>query len=443
MNYRDAIYSPLSSLVDLGIKELESTLDNQESEELDKVLEFYYDVNDQLEEAYLAVNSNKIFNAIKNSLEELMSSEAVLIKKMIKLVSLSLFVEDNVEDLDASISICPENFTLSEYNGVSLPFYAFAHLNNLNNIDSIAYIDLGDIGEINFNENSYGFNNEILSILISKLNEVDGLSNKYILHRSDVFNYKRIESAFKTLCVMNRHVIHKPIISNSVYDITSFLDDITCEKSFNQFDESLIIISEINDRKDILGKFMNIYHVIESFMNKVPLVYLSNNNNGNVFKLRDFKRLYGNISKSELNSIINLFKCPEIGTKYWDVQVGSHVFSDLVKSKLTMIESHNDFNLSECDRFLSHFDLYDSNYFNQLKNGVNEAKYATLIYKVRCALVHNTETEYHISHFNLSASDSLFIDEILISPLITLISRLITDDGSNVWYKGQDLSLYG
>lgn len=435
------IYPPLKFFFEEVIDKVNQNLDKEENDELESSYEVIDGIIDRLNSQIEHNSTVQILSTIKNDVSQLsiFNIDEYQFSRIIPKLDLSIAIESNVEDLNKFVDLNTDDFSLTKFSSYTLPFEVYGYYNSSNPSHSFAYIDLSSK---DFDFEKSGLNLDMLACFIAKLETVEEFNSAYILHSCDAINERAIEAALKTLCVLDGHVIHEPKISSYKPNFSNYMNNVSCNNTFHQFDETLVIFSEMNERRDVIGKFLCLYHVIESFMNKVPLVHLASSNDGNVFKVRDFKVLYENISKSELDSIVKLFKKPDTGEKYWDVQLRTENFGELIIQELNAIQTTIGFNETECDKLFAKLGIAKKSGFKQLKNSLNEKTYATLIYKVRCATVHNKETEHHISHFNLSESDAIFIDKILIQPLTMLIARLLTDSQSNVWYKAKDISLY-
>jgi len=73
---------------------------------------------------------------------------------------------------------------------------------------------------------------------------------------------------------------------------------------YQQFNEVIDILSEYNDQqKDILDKFLRMYHIIENFMYKYPICELEQKTGGKMFSIRDFRNMYSKVNKDELDSL--------------------------------------------------------------------------------------------------------------------------------------------
>jgi hypothetical protein len=286
-----------------------------------------------------------------------------------------------------------------------------------------------------------GFNKQLLALflILTKDKTAEELDKPYILYRSDAV-YSHAISALMLQGVLQGKSVH--IEEPSCFQIipTGFEDKILPLKKYSQFQENLIILSEFNHGRGVLSKFLGMYQIIESFMFKVPLVDLGVRNGGNLFSIRDFRSLYETTNGKELKLIENLFKDPLIGN-FWFRGVNNQNFKDIVTFEVGDLTNKTGFNIDDCNTFLKKLNI-DGLLSVSTLNGLNAKLYSKLVYALRNAVVHNKETEFHLSHFNMNLSVATFIDFVIISPLAKLIFELLTDDSSPVWYHGPEIKLY-
>jgi len=76
---------------------------------------------------------------------------------------------------------------------------------------------------------------------------------------------------------------------------------------YQQWSDVLDVLSEYNSRDEVLLKYLTIYHVIENFMFKLPIVGLERQQIGRMFSIREFRRLYQKVEMAELDALKQLF----------------------------------------------------------------------------------------------------------------------------------------
>ncbi|PTO99949.1 hypothetical protein CWN88_16390 [Vibrio splendidus] len=213
--------------------------------------------------------------------------------------------------------------------------------------------------------------------------------------------------------------------------------------TLQQFDDNLIILSEYNSRKEILNKFISIYQIIENFMFKYPLVKLNANNNGEMFSIRSFKDMYDRVSDNEITSLQNFLK-----STYDDSFESGELLSHLTNSFHSLITEE-----AGIDNALNSLGINNKNgtpitynYLNNLTSNQKKAEwpriFSKIIYFTRNAIVHNKETEFHLSHNYLDDSIYMFVDKFLLPECENLIYSLIYKPNNLVWYIHDSVRLY-
>jgi len=66
----------------------------------------------------------------------------------------------------------------------------------------------------------------------------------------------------------------------------------------------------------------------------------------------------------------------------------------------------------------------------------------SLVYQVRCAIVHNKETEFHLTYASLDTTMKALIESFLIPSLEDICFSLIGCRNDKVWYSKQEIMLY-
>ncbi|GAB2851653.1 hypothetical protein GCM10027277_19930 [Pseudoduganella ginsengisoli] len=443
MKYNEIVYSSVRGLLASYSQKINDFLDSGEN---DTLLDIVTSIDEMLAIVDAAIATpgadpflNDVFSLFRfpqNSVE-IEKIDPIYFKKTIAILTLATLLEnDQSLDLDKEIDFPVESFKLLSDTGPMLPFKSFGVANISTPKDSMAYIEFRDetwhqqLGESKFNNQLLGC---ILHVVSSDTSLI--FNSAYILVRDDADDVKAVEAALRLHAISQGKTIHIPIES-TINPSLNGTGLISPKNHYQQFNETILILSEFNARSDILNKFLSLYHVIEGFMHKVPLVDLGKNNNGKMFSIRDFKRLYNTVDVNETAAIKEIFKI------FWDVNIGPIAFSKVVENAIKSTKTLPGYVKEDMDLLLTKLEVFDTNGATQLSNGCTSTKYSLLIYKVRCAIVHNSETELHISHFNLSKTLIYLIDEIIMKPLEGLVFKVISDKTSRVWYSGPVLQLY-
>lgn len=201
--------------------------------------------------------------------------------------------------------------------------------------------------------------------------------------------------------------------------------------NYAQFVEVVGILGEYVERDDALSKFLSIYHVVENFMFRFPIVKLERSNNGAMFSIRDFKRLYKGVDVNELNALEDLVKTA------FQLNHVSGNFGAFVQLKWDAFLVANAADMNAIGGFLTKVQggMYVS-------SGGFAKYFASLVYKVRCSIVHNKETEYHISSENYADGCNVVFEQYLLPMLEEFVFLLLSEDNPLVWYRTHSIALW-
>lgn len=433
MTYKDLLYPPLERI---SVKVL-TKLDPENYEQLESV----DSINQKLQEAYAETDATCLAEVHElTTLDVLSSIDLPEWQHFKSLLIFALAIEQEEDiDLEEDFNFDTQKFKLIDINQ-TFPFNASILLNPNDFYDSIAYLNFRSIESIR-DEICHSF--DLLTVLVHHIGNIEEFNNQQsiVLCRQETENYNFAVAAIKVMALMEGKSLHqeKTAQLSAQNHLVSRLSPL---KAFNQFDETIIILSELNAHSGLLSKFLSLYHVIENFMFKIPLVELGKRNSQRFFSIRDFRRLYKATSDNELRSIEDFFKIGN-NSSNWQRDIDGTSFSSLIEQNLNAVEAICNPDLSVLDEFIQKLCFNRSiTTFIEFKQQINPKSYADFLYQVRCSIVHNKETEHHISHFNLDEKIAVMIDKILLQPLHCLIYELITDSTSPVWYEEQRLELY-
>jgi hypothetical protein len=277
----------------------------------------------------------------------------------------------------------------------------------------------------------------ILFYALSKLGSKTQLqSEQYILvNKKFAKDPLKVLSLFKLSSVCDGDTIHNPY---EVTRIPQVLDrtQLTLENSYSQFLDSINILSEYNYEKDILNKYLRLYHVIENFMYKVPIVEMMTLSGGEMFSIRHFKTLYSKVDKTEtaalddfIKAIFAIHKLPLV------------TFKQSVQAAWLSLPGLAGFDEIGINSFL---DILKIPYQNATAATAGNILtfYCKLIYQVRNSIVHNKETEYHILHSTLNPVVPFLLQNFLFPSLEEICFKLIIETNTKVKYTQPFLKLY-
>ncbi|KAA6315338.1 hypothetical protein EZS27_034188 [termite gut metagenome] len=190
-------------------------------------------------------------------------------------------------------------------------------------------------------------------------------------------------------------------IENELLYTTSQLGpNLTVAKNiaYEQYYEILDVLNEVIQSKDILSRFLKIYHILEFLSYRVLLVQVVEKTQKSKTFVREILKFSDNIMrKSEKQIFVDNFKSIfEMDASHFKSQITAH------KPKEVRAFIKDNFNIS--------FDP------------TNITLLANLIYDIRCSIVHNKASELH---FTISNPEDYRLIIELIKQLIKALEYLI------------------
>ena len=216
--------------------------------------------------------------------------------------------------------------------------------------------------------------------------------------------------------------------------------------NYQQFNDTLLILSEYNLEQDILNKYLRLYQVIENFMVKKPIVGLQREHGGSMFSIREFKDLFKNISFNEFPILKQFF------TEVLEMDSGeipSTKLKEYVKEKWEDLTISYGVNPAHLDTFLQKV-VKQKKWVHTQFNNENQVHIliSRLTYSFRNSIVHNQETEFHLTHKELLdhhlIEDTILkiLEHFMIPCIERIIFQLLESQNNFVWYTDQELKLY-
>ncbi|MNC16494.1 hypothetical protein D3C75_643490 [compost metagenome] len=203
--------------------------------------------------------------------------------------------------------------------------------------------------------------------------------------------------------------------------------------SYAQFNDVIHILGEYLDRTDVLAKYLSMYHVIENFMIKSQIVKLERKANGSMFSIRDFRRLNKAVEISEMDAVEKLVK------SVFCLPYASGKFEDFALSSWNTFLGTQAALGADITAFLLNF----TNSSQVINSTAQFAKYfSTLVYQIRCSIVHNKETEFHISNETYSVGCGLVMEQYLLPMLEEFVFLAMAEDNDVVWYRSSSIALW-
>ncbi len=210
-------------------------------------------------------------------------------------------------------------------------------------------------------------------------------------------------------------------------------ESINPENDYHQWNELLGVLSEYNSRDEVLMKFLTLYHVFENLMFKRPIVQLELQQSGRMFSIRDFRRLYDQVNMAEATALgrlfASIFKISAGGTSTFEHRI-VHRWKGLVP------------NVREADIEHALKEMKISKKYSDFKLKHAAGYFSEIVYALRCAIVHNKETEFHLTYASLTAGFAALIESFMLPSLEELCFAVICSPNTEVWYQNKQISLY-
>ncbi|MBE0491323.1 MAG: hypothetical protein IBX44_03615 [Sulfurospirillum sp.] len=314
---------------------------------------------------------------------------------------------------------------------VSTSYNQFAeYLTHLNNhdtakVETMLYLAKAILDNLNYEKR----NGNDCIVFLSNCTDVE-LDN-YRQNTTELISYLKLCLLSEGKSFHKHYTLNDSIISSQA----------SCDpnKKYSQYNEILYILSEYNYSNDLLNKYFLLYTIIENFMYRKPIAQMLRSSQE--FSIRDFKRFYSKIDSNEGQKISELFK------SILNINFGSQTFHDEIKTNIETFFNRSDINETNLISFLLKIGVSNSNgeldknkYIDNLIN-----TFSKTIYQLRNSILHNTATEFHITHYELSKNGIIvnFLQEFIIPMLEKIILYLIFENHELISYENNSLLLYG
>lgn len=260
-------------------------------------------------------------------------------------------------------------------------------------------------------------------------------------------NKSKLISYLKLCILCEGKAFHKHFTYNNT--ILEVAPDCNTIIDFTQYNEILYILSEYNNSKhDILNKYFLLYTIIENFMYRKPITQIIRSTDD--FSIRDFKRFYSEIDNSESKKLGILFyeimDIPINGTTFYN-----EIFDDFIQFKVTdqanaLIDFLKKIGVTNANNQITYEMIMNpQNHHVAFKGNTKIGGYfSKIVYQLRNSILHNTATEFHITHYELSKNEIIvkFLEEVMLPNLEKIILHLITTNNNLIAYDDNVLLLY-
>lgn len=291
-------------------------------------------------------------------------------------------------------------------------------------------VDTDDFNLENFDDEDKEYYSSLLLSLNRNWDDLNHDNQLWLFIPHCEVDEKNLESFVQFILLINGKTFHNPIeVTENQFLEDDIKNTLECNlKSFNQYQDSAYILSEYNHTKDILLKYLLLYHIIENFMYRRPIAEMANTK----LTIRDFKSLYKKVNETEEQTLKALLKKIKD-----DNIITTSTLEAYFNNKLT---SYKDSLATE-----SGINQIFTNMTLQNITSLNYSNASKLIYYFRNSIIHNKETEFHITHTTLNSSSDLvnFFESFLLPIIEDIIYFLIFKENSIIDYPKNHILLYG
>lgn len=249
-------------------------------------------------------------------------------------------------------------------------------------------------------------------------------------------------TTIKYQAVLNGNIITFPQKHTNLAPHSDILSSISATSQYTQYHEPIMMLGEINSKTSTLETYLSSYHVLENYMLRARIaeVTAQTPSNQQQFRIRDFKRLEVAVEQKELPHLKNLFE------KSQKLMFGTLPFPEIVKACRNNMLSNPDYNKDKMKNILRNLSVVTKSGTvvnieddDQLNSNIHK-----IVYMIRCSIVHNKETEFHISNKELSDPNlSLLLRELAIPVMQKIAFGLPAVPSDNpIEYKVREISLY-
>ncbi len=196
---------------------------------------------------------------------------------------------------------------------------------------------------------------------------------------------------------------------------TNLLFDNT--KDYEQFLDIFDVLNELNKAEDILTRFLKLYHALEYLVYRAYLVKLATRVANNKNFVREFIKTSDTRSKNEKEDFRKHFLL---------------IFPTLpdISANFTVPEKSTQRAFLEAKNIPKSFDF-------------SKEKIADFIYGIRCCIVHNKESEFHLTLSNYEEYKVIIpLIKVIIDVLEDAIIQKIANSDDAITYTQQTINLY-
>jgi hypothetical protein len=200
----------------------------------------------------------------------------------------------------------------------------------------------------------------------------------------------------------------------------TFSDATKYEQYFEVFD----IINELNHANETITRFLKLYHILEYLVYRAELVKLEVKARVNRTFIRE---IHGFTGKGQSEKEFAVFKRSFTEIFQAELAAGAFDLNPLTPQEGTFLKSYWG------------VEITDANCLNH----TNGNQIAQLIYRIRNSIVHNKESEFHITITNPDDyMDVIDLMKRFIQKLERQVFDKISSDAASISYQSQNIKLY-
>lgn len=448
MTTRDTIESALKSLFQVDEVAV-NDLSDDVLEVIDGPLNVVHELSNDLDELFTE-NGEAFIENVRSVVDELNSAGVQVSQILPGSINLlcALEVANSIvaEQLDEEMPNGWEDFRLDEESSLEGIYESsgeqrkiFFYQHPIDLMDSVGYLDfVEDNTQIKATalDDSPSLNVIAVYLLCKAVESIVG--KRWLISCCETED-KRI-ALLKYQALLAGCLLTKPVFSPAYDGVNGISETLLRVGSYEQFGEPFEMLSEFNGRKMILDSYLSAYHTLENYMVRARIAEVERKHNGSTFfSIRQFKRMHAATDERESAQLKQLFK------DCWSLSIGGTDLSAYVNTRITQLASSLGGQGLQTPDFVQLLDRLGvvAGGLTSDEAGKRNAT-SSLIYQIRCSIVHNKETEYHISNRELQ---NAVIKAVLIDFCIPVMRRLAfglpSVQGTNpISYSRREIHLY-
>jgi hypothetical protein len=445
---RDHVLDKLQSLFQKDDAAVEALTDT-ELENADELLGAFDVLSDSLETLFAEDSGTFIHDvkAVLDGLRALHLDVGELLPRHQNLVlalqiANSLTIEQLDLDLpaewtDFGIHEISEGTGLRKASGENLNSFSYFNIDSIK--DSICYLDLrGD--SYDWDANDLDELTNIAIICVMKICEAEMHLDQKMWILTCTANTANHSSLLKYHALLQGYLLTEPLLSPAYHGTEGISAKVQYDRPYVQFTEPFEMLNEINGRKTVIDAFLSSYHTLENYMIRSRIAEVERSHNSSTFfSIRQFKRVHSAIDKNELEQLKSLIKV------CWGLEIGGQLVREYVDARFAALAAYlapDGLQEAGLMSFLQKLGIPAS-----LQPPGDDQKITALsrlIYQIRCSIVHNKETEFHISNKELQADSARSLITEFCIPVMRRISfGMPSMPAPNpIMYSRKEITLY-